>query len=105
MSKGSRQKMGSMWLPIVALLAAISIALCPAQWKHRVKSIAMSNWPQSDPSLSIEFECSSQKYTTEILSLDPLVVYIRDFVSKEEIEELLELGYVDITLSQWSCRR
>ncbi|KAI1266416.1 hypothetical protein F5Y18DRAFT_358138 [Xylariaceae sp. FL1019] len=36
--------------------------------------------------------CDDQKYTTEIISLDPLVIYIRDFFNKKDIEGMLSAG-------------
>jgi hypothetical protein len=36
--------------------------------------------------------CRSATYTTELLSLDPLILYINNFLTEQEIEELLALG-------------
>lgn len=36
--------------------------------------------------------CYTHEYTTEIISLDPLVIYINNFTSAEEAEELIKLG-------------
>ncbi|PKS10130.1 hypothetical protein jhhlp_001880 [Lomentospora prolificans] len=36
------------------------------------------------------FECVVQPYRTHIVSTDPLVIYIHDFISKREIDGLLE---------------
>ena len=33
-------------------------------------------------------------YSVEILSIDPLVIYLNNFVSDSEIQHLLDLGYV-----------
>lgn len=38
------------------------------------------------------YSCS-HGYTVEILSIDPLAIYINNFISNEEIEHLLKLGY------------
>jgi hypothetical protein len=38
-------------------------------------------------------KCDSHRYTTEIISLDPLVIYINNFTSTQEAEDLIELGY------------
>lgn len=35
--------------------------------------------------------CHSTSYTTELISLDPLIIYINDFLPAEEITELLAL--------------
>jgi prolyl 4-hydroxylase len=36
------------------------------------------------------YECHPQSYKTEIISLDPLLIYIRDFISKDDIAALLQ---------------
>jgi prolyl 4-hydroxylase len=36
--------------------------------------------------------CGNHQYTTEIISLDPLLIYINNFTSTQEAEELIELG-------------
>jgi len=40
------------------------------------------------------FFCKEQKYMTEIVSLDPLVIYINDFVSQSEASQLVSLGFL-----------
>jgi hypothetical protein len=37
--------------------------------------------------------CVPARYTTELLSLDPLIIYINDFLTLPEIEAILALGY------------
>lgn len=39
-----------------------------------------------------QFACIPQNYTTQIVSLDPLVIYIRNFLSPSDIPALLEAG-------------
>lgn len=41
---------------------------------------------------SPEFTCQPHRYTTEIISLDPLLIYIHDFLAPGEIPALLEAG-------------
>ena len=36
--------------------------------------------------------CDAHQYSTEIISLDPLVVYINNFTSHQEAEELINIG-------------
>ncbi|KAF1837510.1 hypothetical protein BDW02DRAFT_518833 [Decorospora gaudefroyi] len=36
--------------------------------------------------------CKTHQYTTEIISVDPLVIYINNFTSAQEAEELIHLG-------------
>jgi prolyl 4-hydroxylase len=38
--------------------------------------------------------CSDHQYTTEIISLDPLLIYINNFTSAREAAELIRIGYV-----------
>ncbi|KAK1580047.1 2OG-Fe(II) oxygenase family oxidoreductase [Colletotrichum navitas] len=38
------------------------------------------------------FVCAAQNYTTQIVSLDPLVIYIRDFLNEADIAGLLAAG-------------
>ena len=38
--------------------------------------------------------CEEQKYMTEIVSLDPLVIYINDFVFQSEASKLISLGFI-----------
>lgn len=71
-----------------------------------IQSILVSYFPQVIPirrgeSVKIEngtdipqpYDCYSHQYSTEIISLDPVVIYIRNFTYKEEIDGLLEAGY------------
>lgn len=37
--------------------------------------------------------CERHQYTSEIISLDPLVIYINNFTSTQEAEELINIGY------------
>jgi hypothetical protein len=37
---------------------------------------------------------SAGTYTTELLSLNPLIIYINNFLSQDEVEDLLALRYV-----------
>jgi prolyl 4-hydroxylase len=38
--------------------------------------------------------CKAHQYTSEIISLDPLVIYINNFTSAPEAEELINIGCV-----------
>jgi len=44
-------------------------------------------------SSSLLSECKRHSYTTEIISLNPLVIYINNFTSAAEAEALIKLGY------------
>ncbi|KAF2464088.1 uncharacterized protein BDR25DRAFT_243513, partial [Lindgomyces ingoldianus] len=41
------------------------------------------------------YDCEAHKYTTEIVSLDPLVIYINNFTSTQEAENLIKAGEPD----------
>lgn len=41
---------------------------------------------------SSDFLCQDQSYKTEIISLDPLVIYIRDFLNDQDIGNILRVG-------------
>ncbi|TGJ88332.1 hypothetical protein E0Z10_g420 [Xylaria hypoxylon] len=47
--------------------------------------------PQSNSSSS-DLRCEDQSYKTELISLDPLVIYIRDFFSTQEINNIVQAG-------------
>ncbi|KAH8811107.1 hypothetical protein F5884DRAFT_265988 [Xylogone sp. PMI_703] len=44
------------------------------------------------PEATVENVCGPLQYTTELLSMDPLIIYINNFLSPEEIDGLLKLG-------------
>ncbi|KAI0879869.1 uncharacterized protein GGS22DRAFT_182765 [Annulohypoxylon maeteangense] len=46
------------------------------------------------------FRCPQHTYTTEIISLDPLLIYIDSFLAPVEIEALLEAGESEFAPSQ-----
>ena len=50
------------------------------------------------------FVCEEQKYMTEIVSLDPLVIYINDFVSQSEASKLISLGFIFLLLFFFQLR-
>ena len=50
------------------------------------------------------FSCEEQKYMTEIVSLDPLVIYINDFVSQSEASKLISLGFIFLLLFFFQLR-
>jgi len=48
---------------------------------------------ESDNTLST-YKCPELNYTMEIVSIDPLLIYINNFISPQESQELLKLGYL-----------
>ncbi|KAI1761577.1 hypothetical protein GGR53DRAFT_20854 [Hypoxylon sp. FL1150] len=55
-------------------------------------SIAKTSSAQTDYLSSSSFNCTPHTYTTEIVSLDPLLIYIDSFLSAAEIDALLAAG-------------
>ncbi|OTA94001.1 hypothetical protein M434DRAFT_30334 [Hypoxylon sp. CO27-5] len=53
-----------------------------------------------DSSPASPFTCLPHTYTTEIISLDPLLLYIDSFLAPAEITALLEAGETEFTPSQ-----
>jgi prolyl 4-hydroxylase len=48
--------------------------------------------PFSSKTFDPEHYSCDQSYTIELLSIDPLVIYINNFLSDEEIDHLLDMG-------------
>ncbi|KAK3939290.1 hypothetical protein QBC46DRAFT_438249 [Diplogelasinospora grovesii] len=48
--------------------------------------------PSSPPGSSSSGGCPPHEYTTTLISLDPLVIYIQNFVSAEESAEIIRIG-------------
>jgi hypothetical protein len=46
----------------------------------------------------LHYDCRAGEYTIELLNLDPPIVYINNFLSEDEIVDLVRLGYVVIQL-------
>ncbi|KAI1382842.1 uncharacterized protein F4822DRAFT_435217 [Hypoxylon trugodes] len=55
---------------------------------------------QASPPSSSSFSCLPHTYTTEIISLDPLLIYIDSFLSPTDISALLEAGEPEFAPSQ-----
>ncbi|OHE91710.1 2OG-Fe(II)oxygenase family Oxidoreductase [Colletotrichum orchidophilum] len=47
---------------------------------------------QQDGTITEPYICQAQNYTTQIISLDPLVIYIHNFLHEADIASLLEAG-------------
>ncbi|KAF5521517.1 putative prolyl 4-hydroxylase 6 [Colletotrichum aenigma] len=52
-----------------------------------LQTASNSSTPAAEP-----FQCHSQNYTTQLVSLDPLVIYIHNFLSEADIPALLAAG-------------
>ncbi|KAL2104608.1 hypothetical protein VUR80DRAFT_10117 [Thermomyces stellatus] len=75
----------------VALFALL--ACNPAALPH-VPSLPFlaTVWPQGPSNETNAFICSPQPYATQIVSTDPLLIYIHDFLSPAEVASLLASG-------------
>ena len=49
--------------------------------------------PSGDTVQTAEEKCHLHTYTTEIISTDPLIIYIHNFTSADEAEQLIAAGY------------
>ena len=81
---------------LTALLSRGTLQFLPA---HLQTYLTKASFPDpANETAAIEPvhpSCESHKYTSEIVSLDPLVIYINNFTSFQEAEDLIKLGYVD----------
>ncbi|KAI2601816.1 hypothetical protein GGR54DRAFT_634493 [Hypoxylon sp. NC1633] len=69
--------------PYLAVLSPYLVSLSP--------SVVRTFSPNVDPPPS-SFSCLPHAYKTEIISLDPLLIYVDSFLAPAEIEALLEAG-------------
>lgn len=76
---------------ILAALVALIPFILPKLSALPSLSYLDTIWPRST-NTSTPFVCAPQAYTTHIVSTDPLVIYIHDFLSDPEISALLEAG-------------
>lgn len=71
---------------------SIAAVLVAAAWsKYRFRFSLDGNRASTKNSGS-KFFCQDQKYATEIVSVDPLVIWIEDFVSASEADEVIAIG-------------
>ncbi|ORY19441.1 hypothetical protein BCR34DRAFT_527723 [Clohesyomyces aquaticus] len=92
-----------------ALFLALPLAIPAALWSSRVQqllpqrlqtylsaslpnlnSAVVNTVPDHEP-----HSCEAHKYTTEIVSIDPLVIYINNFTTFQEAEDLIKAGEAD----------
>ena len=87
----------------LALPLAIPAALFSSRIQHVLPSrlqVYLSHQPiVAGPTIETEKKedwslasCEAHKYTSEIISLDPLVIYINNFTSFQEAEGLIKAG-------------
>ncbi|KAF2730161.1 hypothetical protein EJ04DRAFT_580072 [Polyplosphaeria fusca] len=90
-----------------ALFLVLPLALPAAFWSSHIQTYLTSQFqssvstapkpaiPAVEPPTGWTPEaCAAHQYTTEIVSLDPLVIYINNFTSQLEAEGLVKAGYV-----------
>jgi hypothetical protein len=80
--------------PLSAVFAFSIIAtLLAAAWS-RYGFLQVSSYIQSTIKGETKgFTCRDQHYITEIVSVDPLVMWIEDFVSFSEADQVIAVGY------------
>ena len=75
------------WVLAVAVAALSTCALLGAETPGSRKGILGGVWKE-------DFVCKAGSYTTEIISIDPLFIYINNFVDEGEIRGLIAEGCV-----------
>jgi hypothetical protein len=75
------------------LVVAFTASLCAgsfwsdtAQKALRVKDFVQQSWQPA----TLDDTCHGHQYTVEIMSLDPLIIYINGFLSLGETEHLVK---------------
>ncbi|KAK0119636.1 hypothetical protein ONS95_011074 [Cadophora gregata] len=91
-------KMNQMYLPGKKTAfgsACVAAALLAVFWSNQqhVDSEARIQTPHN-------YECKPHNYTTEIVSVEPLLIYINDFLSSEEADLLVDLGTPSLASSE-----
>ncbi|KAI1279507.1 hypothetical protein F5Y07DRAFT_358733 [Xylaria sp. FL0933] len=82
----------------IASIAIAVICILSAIWLLGPASQYLTSSPQQPPPLpqanssSSDLRCEDQSYKTELISLDPLVIYIRGFLNPREIDDILKVG-------------
>ncbi|KAI4661544.1 uncharacterized protein J4E78_004333 [Alternaria triticimaculans] len=77
------------------VLLPVLHAYLPKQLQSYLLLSAREATPYSQEPLSLKSlvkACADHQYTTEIISLDPLLIYINNFTSAREAEQLISLG-------------
>ncbi|KAI0548834.1 hypothetical protein F4679DRAFT_286714 [Xylaria curta] len=82
----------------IASIAVATICMVLAAWLIGPRLGPLLNPIESPPPLlqlnssSSDVMCEDQSYKTEIISLDPLVIYIRDFFNTKDIDNIIQVG-------------
>lgn len=86
MSKSPNATRGLSHIPLFLGLAAVPL-LC-LLYASKLPSISLLA-----PVQHAHARCLNHQYSVEIISQDPLVIYVNNFLSEEEIKWLLDKGY------------
>ncbi|KAI0906520.1 hypothetical protein F4823DRAFT_73866 [Ustulina deusta] len=86
--------------PSISAVAKIALFAFIAPWLWNLISPILSPYlphalrpsTPEDASPYPTYECRPHRYSTELVSLDPLLIYIENFLRPSEITELLEAG-------------
>lgn len=101
-SKSAKKTASRTGLTSKALLFTLPLAIPAALWSGQLRlPSALQHYLWPAPAQQVEVEspstlelCPSHRYTTEIVSLDPLIIYINNFTSPEEARDLIKAGYL-----------
>ncbi|KAE8442562.1 hypothetical protein EG329_003049 [Mollisiaceae sp. DMI_Dod_QoI] len=86
---------------IVLSSYAVAGILIAAYWSSYSYGFSFSPWQAVIGSLrSPPFVCEPHQYTTEIVSIDPLLIYINNFISASEAELLVATGEPNLETSE-----
>ncbi|KAI0015794.1 hypothetical protein F4780DRAFT_42747 [Xylariomycetidae sp. FL0641] len=79
--------------PLTVALTVILLAFTvPALYRRASTLWASSKGDEADEFDLSTIACRPHQYSTELISLDPLLIYIEDFLKPSEVTELLEAG-------------
>ncbi|KAI0436829.1 hypothetical protein F4803DRAFT_540941 [Xylaria telfairii] len=101
MAKKSTAKVAptNSWTTIsIASIAVAITCMISAAWLLGPRSESPMKAAHSLPPLSqlnsssSDVLCEDQSYKTELISLDPLVIYIRDFFNTDDIDRMIQVG-------------
>ncbi|KAI2463191.1 hypothetical protein F4781DRAFT_135058 [Annulohypoxylon bovei var. microspora] len=86
--------------PYITSLPPYLVSHSPLISKIFDRDIEHASPSSSSPATSPSFTCLPHTYTTEIISLDPLLIYIDSFLAPAEVAALLEAGELAFAPSQ-----
>lgn len=76
---------------IALFIALVAFIVDLTSFKTAIAKPFMGSESRSTTQID-SYDCAAHKYNIEIISLDPLLIYIRDFLSRDDITGLLEAG-------------